>query len=159
MCHCLSAGYDEIVDSPLHNMAYHRKLCLVVMTPNLDRISSSADGPQLIEKFYYKHNENGATYYLTRAEDGACFRDGAAVTFTFSLALTVVIPWRKKHSFLPPRKKNLKFGSSTSSISDMAPNQPSEAFQFKFKYKLMKDTKLALLRTRHRLKLILTETE
>ena len=52
-------------------MAYHRKFCLAITTPDLDRISSSTEGPEVIEKFYYKHNDHGATFYFNSTKPQA----------------------------------------------------------------------------------------
>ena len=80
----LSARYDDIVDNPLRNMAYHRKLYRAVMTPDLNRISSSAEGPQVIEKFYHKHNNHRATYYFNSTKPQATlpvYRDRPSMAY------------------------------------------------------------------------------
>lgn len=60
----LGAGYDEVEGNGLRNMALHRKLCLGIMSTELDKISSSDEGPAVIEKFYHKHKDHGVTYFF-----------------------------------------------------------------------------------------------
>ncbi len=40
----MGAGYDDIRDTPLRNMANHRRLCLGVMAVDLERVAANNDG-------------------------------------------------------------------------------------------------------------------
>lgn len=59
----LGAGSDDDSETGLRNMTFHRKLFLSVMSTNLDKVSSSDDGGTVIEQFYHKHKDHGATYF------------------------------------------------------------------------------------------------
>ena len=60
----LGAGYDEVEGNGLRNMALDRELCLGIMSTEPDKISSSDEGPAVIEKFYRKHKDHGVILQL-----------------------------------------------------------------------------------------------
>lgn len=60
----LGLGYDDTLETGLRNMTFHRKLCLAVLSMDLEKVSTNNDGPALIEKFYHKNKDHGATYYF-----------------------------------------------------------------------------------------------
>ena len=63
-------------------MYFHRRLCLTVLSPKLDKVSCLENKAAAIEKFYYQHHHHGATYILHRTKPQAnlpVYRDRAAV--------------------------------------------------------------------------------
>ena len=71
----------------LTTLAHHRKLCPAVMTPELDRISSTVKRPQQIEKFYHKHNDHGATYFFNQTKPRKrlpVYRDRPSMTYSLT---------------------------------------------------------------------------
>ena len=80
----LGAGFDDDNDTGLRNMTFHRKLCLAVISTDLDKVSSSDDDPAIIEQFYHKHKDHGATYlYRSTKPDPTLpvYRDRASMAY------------------------------------------------------------------------------
>lgn len=65
-------------------MAYHRRLCLAIFSPDLDRVSTLNEKTATIERFYHKHRDHGATYLFHKAKskpDIPIYRDRPSLAY------------------------------------------------------------------------------
>ena len=65
-------------------MYFHRRLCLAVLSPELDKVSCLDDKAAAIEQFYHQHHDHGATYFFHRTKPQAnlpVYRDRAAMAY------------------------------------------------------------------------------
>ena len=49
----LGAGFDDRNNTGIRHMTFHRKLCLAIFCPELDRVSSCEDRSEVVEKHYH----------------------------------------------------------------------------------------------------------
>lgn len=56
-------------------MTFHRQLCLTVLCPDLDKLSSCNDAPALIEKYYHEGVDHGAGYFFHRTKPDVTIGD------------------------------------------------------------------------------------
>ena len=65
-------------------MYFHRRLCLAVLSPELDKVSCLTDKAAATEKFYHQHQDHGATYFFHRTKVQAnlpVYGDRAAMAY------------------------------------------------------------------------------
>ena len=80
----LSAGFDHQKNTGVRNMAFHRRFCLAILTPDLDRVSTLNEKAATIERFYHKYQDHGATYLFHRTKpepDMPIYRDRATLVY------------------------------------------------------------------------------
>ena len=75
---------DSENNTGIRNMAYHRRLCLAVLSPDLDQVSTLNEKAATIERFYHKHQNHGATYLFHRTKpepDMPIYRDRPSLIY------------------------------------------------------------------------------
>lgn len=80
----LAAGFDSVNNTGIRNMAYHRRLCLAVLSPDLDRVSTLNEKAVTIGRLYHKHQDHGATYLFHRTKpepDMPIYRDRPSLAY------------------------------------------------------------------------------
>ena len=59
----LSAGFDEAAETGLRKMTFQSRLCLTVMSTELEKLGARGDKAAAIEKYYYRGQYHGVSYF------------------------------------------------------------------------------------------------
>lgn len=67
----LDAGYDAEAQTGLRNMTYYRRLCLTMLTPELDKVSIIGDRRDRLARFYLRYGDRGASFFFDQTKPDA----------------------------------------------------------------------------------------
>lgn len=80
----LFTSFNSQNNTGIRNIAYHRRLCLAILSPDLDRVSMLNEKAAIIERFHHKHQDHDATYLFHRTKlkpDIPIYRDRPSLAY------------------------------------------------------------------------------
>lgn len=66
----LFTSFNSQNNTGIRNIAYYRHLYLVILSPDLDRVSTLNEKAAIIERFYHKHQDHDVSLPSNEAETG-----------------------------------------------------------------------------------------